>query len=261
MRKTIALTLVFFLGLSTTSIALAKKYGSLKVFSEVKNVKIYVDRKLKGASPIYIKNIPIGEHYIKATKQGKKVFSKLIKVKRNAVTTVLIKDDENSTFTTRSNVREKKGGGYVYIGTTNSNFYSNSNIDIGYRPTGGFAFYGKTSKYSSFELGMSIALGEGSFDNALGGKTYVKVTPIYINALYDTSETSQFGIGINSSMWSIRTATTNYSTSGSLGWQMFVRGKSDNAICDLGYIVHRGTSLGMDISSSGFYINLGFIIS
>lgn len=68
--------------------------GILKVFSEVKDVEIYVDEKLVGKDTVEIKDILAGSHYVKIVRDGKVLYSEVANVSSGLVTTVLVKESQ-----------------------------------------------------------------------------------------------------------------------------------------------------------------------
>jgi hypothetical protein len=66
--------------------------GTIKIFSEVKGIEIFLDEQSKGKDMAVLNNVEMGSHYIKAVKDGVIIFSELVNVNANATTTVLIKD-------------------------------------------------------------------------------------------------------------------------------------------------------------------------
>ncbi len=80
-----------FIFLIFSSIAFAQK-GTLKVFSELKGVNIYLDDEFKGTDVSTFDSVPAGSHYVKAVKDDVIVFGELVTVNVNQTTTLLIKD-------------------------------------------------------------------------------------------------------------------------------------------------------------------------
>ncbi len=70
--------------------------GSVKIFSEVKGIAIYLDEELKGKDVLLIDSIAAGTHYLKITKDSVSLYSELITVKANEVTTVLVKSNKET---------------------------------------------------------------------------------------------------------------------------------------------------------------------
>lgn len=66
--------------------------GTIKIFSEVKGIEIFLDEQPRGQDMAVLENVEMGSHYIKAVKDGVSVFSELVNVSANGTTTVLIKD-------------------------------------------------------------------------------------------------------------------------------------------------------------------------
>jgi len=66
--------------------------GTVKVFSEIKGVQIFMDEALQGTDVTVLDSVDAGTHYLKAVKDNVIIFSDLITINSNAVTTVLIKN-------------------------------------------------------------------------------------------------------------------------------------------------------------------------
>lgn len=89
MKKLIPGTL-FLLMMYSVSVYAQK--GSLKVFSEIKGVQLYLDEVLQGTDITVLDSVSVGTHYLKAVKDNAIIYSDLITINPNAVTTVLIKN-------------------------------------------------------------------------------------------------------------------------------------------------------------------------
>jgi len=76
----------------TVSSGSNEQKGTIKIFSELKGVKVYLDEVLKGTDIITIDAVPSGSHYIKVIKDDVIVLGELITVNDNAATTILLKD-------------------------------------------------------------------------------------------------------------------------------------------------------------------------
>jgi hypothetical protein len=68
--------------------------GTIKIFSELKDINVYLDEILKGTDIITIDSVTIGSHYLKVVKDNVIVFGELITVNEKTVTTILVKDSE-----------------------------------------------------------------------------------------------------------------------------------------------------------------------
>ncbi len=85
--KRIAFFVLFFF---STNI-FAASFSTLKVFSELSNVEIFVDEKHVGSNKAELNNLKPGTHYVKGIQNGVVVFSELISTPADIATTVLIK--------------------------------------------------------------------------------------------------------------------------------------------------------------------------
>ncbi len=74
------------------SITATAQKGTIKIFTELQNINVYLDNTLQGTDIILIDSVAIGTHYLKILKEGTIVYSELITVQPNTVTTILIKD-------------------------------------------------------------------------------------------------------------------------------------------------------------------------
>jgi len=90
--RNIVTALILILLLSPASCYSQK--GTIKVFSELKGINLFLDEVYQGADIINIDSVTIGSHYLKIVKDNIIVFGELVAVNENAVTTVLIKDSE-----------------------------------------------------------------------------------------------------------------------------------------------------------------------
>ncbi|MFC1767228.1 PEGA domain-containing protein [Candidatus Margulisiibacteriota bacterium] len=75
----------------STPVFAADNTGAIKIFSETKGVKVYIDEELKGIDVIEIKNLEPGDHYVKVMKDDSVLYSELVKVTAGATSAILIK--------------------------------------------------------------------------------------------------------------------------------------------------------------------------
>lgn len=68
--------------------------GTVKIFSEVKDVSIYLDEEFKGKDIILLNPVSAGSHYLKIIKENIIVYGELITVNENQTTTILVKDNK-----------------------------------------------------------------------------------------------------------------------------------------------------------------------
>ena len=66
--------------------------GTIKVFSEVKGIELFLDERSQGQDMAVLNNVEMGSHYVKAVKDGATIYSDLVNVVANGTTTILIKD-------------------------------------------------------------------------------------------------------------------------------------------------------------------------
>ena len=71
--------------------ALAQK-GTIKIFSEIENVEVFLDEEFIGFDIKTIDSVAIGSHYLKLIKDSIAIYGEVVNVNENAVTTILIKN-------------------------------------------------------------------------------------------------------------------------------------------------------------------------
>jgi hypothetical protein len=69
------------------------KTGTLKIFSELTGISVFLDENKQGDDIRQINNVPVGSHYLKVLKEGVSIFGELVNVTENNVTSVLVKND------------------------------------------------------------------------------------------------------------------------------------------------------------------------
>lgn len=92
--------------------------GTIKIFSEVKGIYVYLDETFKGIDIISIDSVETGTHYLKVLKDETIVFGELINVMKNSTTSILIKNDE------------KFGQKMLATKTDEINKYINNKLDV-----------------------------------------------------------------------------------------------------------------------------------
>lgn len=68
--------------------------GTIKIFTELSPVNVYLDEELKGIDVRVLDSVQIGSHYVKVTKDDVIVYGELVSVAQGAVTTILLKNDK-----------------------------------------------------------------------------------------------------------------------------------------------------------------------
>ena len=99
LRKTLRSISILLLAVFTISVILpqgnsfaAANTGTIKIFSEVKDIEIFLDEKSQGKDMAVLNGVEMGSHYVKAVKDGATIYSDLVNVVANGTTTILIKD-------------------------------------------------------------------------------------------------------------------------------------------------------------------------
>lgn len=88
MKRIASILLLMILSLSLFS---QTKTGTLKIFSELTGISVYVDEVKQTTDPTAL-IVPIGSHYLKVLYQSTSVYGEIIEIKENVTTTVLIKN-------------------------------------------------------------------------------------------------------------------------------------------------------------------------
>lgn len=74
-----------------TSLLCAQK-GSIRLYSELKNVQVYLDEVNMGMDAAKMDSLSPGNHYLKVIKEDVIVYGELVNVRANETTTVLVKE-------------------------------------------------------------------------------------------------------------------------------------------------------------------------
>lgn len=75
-----------------SAVMLSAQTGSLKIFSEIDSIDVYVDDVFQGIGKVSIESVPIGSHYLKIKKDNIVILSELIEIKEKTLTSILLKD-------------------------------------------------------------------------------------------------------------------------------------------------------------------------
>jgi hypothetical protein len=134
MKKFASILLLMVLSLSLFS---QTKTGTLKIFSELTGITVYVDES-KQVTEATTFVLPIGTHYLKVLADKATVYGDLVDIKENTVTTVLIKN----TGQVQEKVMEAK--------TQERQDYQNSKIDVLLTSNAISTTTGKSSYYPGF---------------------------------------------------------------------------------------------------------------
>lgn len=115
LRNFVILFLISFCLLPTISVA---QKGTIKIFSEVKGITVYLDETFRGIDIITLDSIESGTHYLKVLKDNTIIFGELINVAKNSTTSILIRNDE------------KFGQKMLATKTDDINQYINNKLDV-----------------------------------------------------------------------------------------------------------------------------------
>lgn len=69
------------------------KTGTLKIFSELTGITVYLDDNKQGDDIKQINSVPVGSHYLKVLKDGTSIYGELVNITENEVTTVLVQNN------------------------------------------------------------------------------------------------------------------------------------------------------------------------
>jgi hypothetical protein len=89
MKKIIS---VFALAILLSPLGLNAQKGCIKIYSEIKGIEVYLDEVRQGVDVITLDSISAGSHYLKVNKDNGTIYSELVTVNANTVTTVLVKN-------------------------------------------------------------------------------------------------------------------------------------------------------------------------
>jgi len=130
--------------------------GTIKIFSEIKGVQVFLDEENKGTDIINIDSVVAGSHYLKITKSDAIVYGELITVKAGEVTTILVKNDNatqekilESKYSEQQEYRNSKLSVMIstkYVTQTNEQSKTKSTTFPGYYVA---TSYGKTNTTST----------------------------------------------------------------------------------------------------------------
>lgn len=74
------------------AVMLSAQTGTLKIFSEIKDISIYIDEVYVGRDMAEIKNVQKGTHYLKITKEGIAIYESIVAIEDGAASTIVLKD-------------------------------------------------------------------------------------------------------------------------------------------------------------------------
>ena len=135
MKKLVSILLLVVLTLSSFS---QTKIGTLKIFSELTGISVYLDENKQGDDTKVINGVPVGSHYLKVLLGTTSVYGDLVEIKDGETTTVLIKN----TGQVQEKIMDSK--------VTERQDYQNSKIDILFSTNAVSTTTGKSSMYPGY---------------------------------------------------------------------------------------------------------------
>lgn len=114
----LSFVILFFVVFNLLPVSSFAQKGTVKIFSEVKGTRVFLDEIFKGNDIMTIDSVEIGAHYLKVLKNEVIIFGELITVTKNTITTILIKNDE------------KLGSKLLATKTDDINKYKNNKLDV-----------------------------------------------------------------------------------------------------------------------------------
>ncbi|MDD3803740.1 MAG: PEGA domain-containing protein [bacterium] len=84
--------ILIFVFLLTAGVILSAQTGTLKIFSEIKDITIYIDEVYVGRDMAEIKNVQKGSHYLKIKKDNIVIHDQIINIEEGSTSTIVLKD-------------------------------------------------------------------------------------------------------------------------------------------------------------------------
>lgn len=107
--------------------------GTIKIFSEVKDIYVYVDEIMKGIDIKEITEVQKGTHYLKIVKESITIYEQIVLVEENSITSIVLKDSPdiaNKLLANKKNETAEYDSLKLSV-DNNMNFYrGNKNITL-----------------------------------------------------------------------------------------------------------------------------------
>jgi len=261
-----------------TTLFAQQKYGTLKVFTETKGSDIYVDGKLAGEDSVVIEEIDVGTHYIRVETSGDIYYSKLIEIRPNEVTSVLVeaksglpkmeekKITENAETIEAGKIRGVSSyinfyGSFAFLSLSENALGTTYNFNLD--PIFGIGIdfnSGTRDSTIGFNFGVNYNFGSKYTFSGLAGSGNLNLHNAYANIIFNVqkSENSEInvGTGLNLSNWSIPNVT------GSMGYQGYFEllfpSQPNLYSIKIGYEIFNATETGGSADSKGLFIRGGY---
>lgn len=150
--------IIILLAIIGISLNAFSQKGNIKIFSEIKDINVYLDEVFQGTDIVRIDSVIIGSHYLKILKDSVIVYSELLTVKNNLTTTVLIKNS--------SQVKEK----LLESKTNEIQEYKSKKLDVILSKSYVTQTHGVSSSY--YFPGYYITTGTGYYNSVSSSSTY-----------------------------------------------------------------------------------------
>jgi hypothetical protein len=152
-----------FLILMLLSISLFSqvKTGTLKIFSELTGITVYVDN-IKQATDITAIVLPVGDYYLKVLYQETSVYGEIVKVTEGETTTVLIKNTgqvQEKVMETKTPEREEYQNSKVEVLLSSNAITSTTGKSSMYPGYYGYYGYSKSTSVTTNETDFKIIQG------------------------------------------------------------------------------------------------------
>ena len=165
------------------SISATAQKGSIKIFSEIKGINIYLDEIFQGTDIVTIDSVQIGTHYLKVMKDSVILYGELVTIQTNKLTTVLIKNSsevKNKLLESKTSEIQKYKNNKLDVilsqnYVTQTKGVSSSYYFPGYYITTGTGYYNSvtsTSAYTDWKIiqGGNKVISEMEFAKLTGDK-------------------------------------------------------------------------------------------
>lgn len=149
---------IILLALIGMSIMTSAQKGNVKIFSEIKDIHVYLDEIFQGTDIVTIDSVNSGSHYLKVLKDSVIIYSELLTIEENKITTILIK----STVEVKEKLLESK--------TDEIQEYKSKKLDVILSQNYVTQTKGVSSSY--YFPGYYITTGTGYYNSVSTSETY-----------------------------------------------------------------------------------------
>ena len=132
-----AFVVLLFILLPHSALPEEKKFGSLKVYSKIGYISLYLDNEFAGETPFESDKVQVGSHLLTGVLTGETVYESMVDVKEGEVTTIMISEkmiSDRKLPWVKGEEQEKKekeefktaaiSGPFFRLGYSSANYYS-----------------------------------------------------------------------------------------------------------------------------------------